>query len=65
MPEQVIPKTCILCKYLFFDSGDQAYCEKNHWDMEGNEVMQKEYTQNMMKANTCLDFEMSKEVKHA
>ena len=50
-----IPKTCILCKEMRFDPGEQdwsevtpgcdwsSHCSKNHWHMGGDDTTVKEY----------------------
>lgn len=65
-----IQKCCILCKKLVFDAGREDYseltpgdswscsCKALHFYMSGTSVTEREYRNNLMKAETCQDFEI-------
>ena len=65
-----IPKTCILCKSMRFDSGDAGYrrnaerydweshCIQKHWRMYGEGILTSTFRDNFLTAETCKDFKL-------
>ena len=63
------PKTCILCKHMRFDCGEDdlsdatpgydwsSRCGFGRWLMSGTNVTTLEYRHNLLSANTCPQFE--------
>lgn len=62
------PRVCILCKHWFLDY-DEGYseftpgegfvteCDKGHWSLVGPDINQREFRDNILAAETCLDYE--------
>lgn len=67
-------KTCILCEHFEFESatrgfssrtpGDAAImsCNKNHFYNSLGSISENEYRENLLKANSCTDFQIAKDL---
>lgn len=67
----LIPRTCILCKEMYFDLGEPDWsdvtlgvdwyscCSKDHWRVSGCDVTWEDYRKNLLTAEKCPDFVIS------
>jgi len=67
------PRTCLLCAHYQWDSGSSGYsevtpgygwsseCNKGHFAMSGPDTSTREYRGNLLRAQSCPDFELSQE----
>lgn len=72
-----LPICCVLCKHFYFDPGHEDYsdltpgestiigCNKDHYRMEAFDTTEEKYRENMLKANTCSDFEKADFIKES
>lgn len=71
------PKTCILCKYFCFYSGNDtksedtpgsdwySHCNLSYrWHMSGEEVGAEEYRKKLLTAENCPDFDLCEMLKN-